>query len=61
MHYFPPPPLPPAPGAYAKLLAEMRSANDVAVGVSPLRFKLAIAKFAPQFAGYNQHDCQVRV
>lgn len=43
---------------YAKLLAEMWSGNYSAS--EPRGFKFKIERFAPQFAGYNQHDSQVR-
>lgn len=44
---------------YAKLLTEMWSGNYSAS--EPRGFKFKIERFAPQFAGYNQHDSQVRL
>ena len=43
---------------YARLVYEMWRSRDAIV--NPLRFKVALQKFAPQFSGHSQHDCQVR-
>lgn len=44
---------------YFKLLCDIWSARDAIV--NPRRFKVALQKFAPQFSGHNQHDCQACV
>jgi len=41
---------------YAKLITALW--RDGAVSVAPRAFKSALAKFAPQFSGYNQQDAQ---
>ena len=32
--------------------------SDKSAPVNPIKFKTAIGSFAPQFMGFNQHDCQ---
>lgn len=43
--------------AYAHLLKNMW--NNKAAVVNPVEFKHIIGEYAPQFAGYQQHDSQV--
>ena len=44
-------------GEYAKVVQELWS-NDGSFYVTPNEFKRVIARFAPQFTGYQQHDSQ---
>lgn len=44
-------------GEYAKVVQELWS-NDGSFYVIPNEFKRVIARFAPQFTGYQQHDSQ---
>ena len=44
--------------AYAELLGKLWAGNKASI--SPAEFKRTIGEFAPQFAGYRQHDAQVR-
>lgn len=43
---------------FAQIVSEIW--NGDSYSVSPVRFKRCIARFAPQFSGYAQHDSQVR-
>ena len=43
--------------AFGELLRKLWSAGRTAV--APRAFKGKLARFAPQFSGYNQHDSQV--
>ena len=43
--------------AFSELMKKLW-ARDGAVSVAPRAFKSALAKFAPQFSGYNQQDAQ---
>lgn len=44
--------------AVGELLRKLWSYGKNAV--APRFFKTELARFAPQFSGYNQHDCQVK-
>lgn len=41
---------------YAELIKAMWSGHHVSL--SPREFKIAVSRFAPQFSGFAQHDCQ---
>ena len=43
--------------AFGELLRKLWSSGRTAV--APRAFKGKLARFAPQFSGYNQHDSQV--
>ena len=43
--------------AFGELLRKLWSSGKIAV--PPRAFKGKLARFAPQFSGYNQHDSQV--
>ncbi|KNE64152.1 hypothetical protein AMAG_19123 [Allomyces macrogynus ATCC 38327] len=44
--------------AFADLMAQMWSETSPATAIAPRPFKATIARFAPQFSGYAQHDSQ---
>lgn len=43
--------------AFGELLRKLWSSGQNTV--APRAFKTKLARFAPQFSGYNQHDSQV--
>ena len=45
---------------YARLLTEMWEGERSGSAIYPTEFKKVISQYAPQFAGYQQHDSQVR-
>lgn len=44
---------------YARLLKEMWDEERSGSAIYPTEFKKVISQYAPQFAGYQQHDSQV--
>lgn len=45
--------------AFGELLRKLWSSGRTSI--APRAFKAKLARFAPQFSGYNQHDSQVSI
>lgn len=45
--------------SFGELLRKLWSSGRTSV--APRAFKTKLARFAPQFSGYNQHDSQVTI